>query len=61
MYLENSITPRQLRTILFNVKYQEMTVRELRRILYDLSAQDETIPFGLVEDMRIAMKIKENG
>lgn len=61
MYLENTITPRQLRTFLFNVQYQEMTVRELRSILFDLSAQDETVPYGLVEDLRIQKKLKEKG
>lgn len=59
MYLENSITSRQLRSILFNVKDQEMTVRELRAILFNMNAQDETVPYSLVSEIHNQNKKKE--
>ncbi len=48
MYLENAITARQLRLILFNVQNGDMTVKELRQILFDLP-QDEVINYSKVE------------
>lgn len=40
---KNTMTTRELRQMLFNVKNQDLTVRELRQKLFEVVAQDEKI------------------
>lgn len=52
------MTPRELRSILFQVTNQELTVKELRHILFELEAQDEELTD--VQMMQITKKQEEN-
>jgi len=51
-----TITPRQLREILYYAADQDMTVKELREILFNIDEQDEeyTINFALFHKIMTA-------
>jgi hydroxypyruvate isomerase len=51
-----TITARQLRSILFNVENQDMTVSELRAMLYNVTEQDKEYNIDMAMFHRMALE-----